>query len=60
MRGKSINICGTKVHPGEIANLAMPLPEQYSCSPQYMPIKVINGHKEGACIVVFSVLKGEE
>lgn len=60
MRGKSINICGTKVHPGEIANLALPLPEQYSCSPQYMPIKVINGQKEGACIVIFSVLKGTE
>ena len=60
MRGKNINICGTKVHPGEIANLALPLPEQYSCSPQYMPIKVINGQKEGACIVIFSVLKGTE
>lgn len=60
MNNKKINICGTNVHPGEVANLALPLPEQYSCVPLYMPIKVIHGTKAGPCLVVFSVLKGTE
>lgn len=60
MSNKKINICGTNVHPGEVANLALPLPEQYSCSPLYMPIKVIHGSEEGPCLVIFSVLKGTE
>lgn len=60
MKNKKITICDTNVHPGEVANLALPLPEQYSCSPQYMPIKVIHGEKAGPCLVLYSVLKGKE
>ena len=60
MSNKKITICDTNVHPGEVANLALPLPEQYSCSPLYMPIKVIHGKKKGPCLVIFSVLKGTE
>ena len=60
MKNKKIMICGTNIHPGEMANLALPLPEQYSCSPQYMPIKVIHGKKAGPCLVVFSGLRGTE
>ncbi len=57
---KKITICNTSVHPGETANLALQLPEQYSCSPLYMPIKVIHSKKKGPCLVIFSVLKGTE
>ncbi len=60
MGNKKITICGTNVHPGETANLALPLPEQYSCAPLYMPIKVINGKKKGPCLFIFSGLKGSE
>ncbi len=60
MGNKKINICGTNVHAGEVANLALPLPEQYSCAPMYMPIKVIHGRKAGPCLVVFSGLRGNE
>ena len=60
MNNKKIKICDTTIHPGEIANLALPLPEQYSCSPLYMPIKVIHGNKAGPCLVILSVLKGTE
>jgi len=60
MANKKIKLCGTNIHPGEVANLALPLPEQYSCAPLYMPIKVIHGKKSGPCVVVFSLLKGEE
>lgn len=60
MKNKKISICNKYIHPGEVANLAMPLPEQYSCSPLYMPIKVIHGENAGNCLVIFSVLKGNE
>ena len=60
MSSKKITICDTVIHPGEIANLALPLPEQHACSTLYMPIKVINGVKKGPCLVVFSTLRGNE
>lgn len=60
MRNKKITICNVNVHPGESANLALPLPEQYSCSPLFMPIKVIHGKTAGPCLVLFSGLKGTE
>lgn len=60
MSNKKITICNTNIHPGEVANLALPLPEEYSCAPLYMPIKVIHGKKAGPCLVIFSVLKGTE
>ncbi len=60
MGSKKITICGTNINPGELANLALPLPEEYSCAPLYMPIKVIHGKNEGPCLLVFSVLKGTE
>lgn len=60
MKNKKISICNKYIHPGEVANLAMPLPEQYSCSPLYMPIKVIHGENKGPCLVIFSVLNGNE
>ncbi len=60
MKNNKITICDATVHPGEIANLALPLPELYSCAPLFMPIKVIHGENKGPCLVVFSVLKGVE
>lgn len=59
-KNKKIKICDTYVHPGEMVNLALPLPEQYSCAPLYMPIKVIHGAHKGPCLVVFSALNGSE
>jgi len=59
-QNKKLKICDSVIHPGEIANLALPLPEKYSCAPLYMPIKVIHGKKEGPCLVILSVLKGTE
>ncbi|MCH9812040.1 succinylglutamate desuccinylase/aspartoacylase family protein [bacterium] len=53
-------ICNTNIHPGETANLAMPLPERYSCSPLFMPIRVIHGKKKGPTVVIYSGLKGTE
>lgn len=57
---KPISICNTNIHPGEVAHLALPLPEQYSCSPLYMPIKVIHGKKSGPVVLIFSTVNGCE
>lgn len=60
MRNKRLSICDTSIHPGECANLALPLPERYTCAPLYMPIKVVHGKKTGPCIVIFAILRGNE
>ena len=60
MKNNSFTICDANVHPGEKVTLALPLPEQYSCSPMYMPIKVINGKHSGPCLLVFAMLDGNE
>lgn len=60
MKNKKIKICDAIIHPGEVANLALPLPEKSSCTPLYMPIKVISGLKKGPILVIFAVLKGTE
>lgn len=60
MKKSSFKICDASVHPGEKATLALPLPEQYSCSPMYMPIKVINGRQSGRKLLVFAMIDGNE
>lgn len=60
MKNSNIQVCDVTIHPGEEANLAFPLPEQYSCAPMYMPIKVIHGERKGPCLLVFSTLNGNE
>lgn len=60
LNSNTIQICDAVIHTGEKATLALPLPEQYSCSPMYMPIKVINGKKPGPCLVALSTLEGNE
>ncbi|WP_116963626.1 succinylglutamate desuccinylase/aspartoacylase family protein [Fastidiosibacter lacustris] len=60
MKNTSFKICDVNVSPGEKATLALPLPEQYSCSPMYMPIKVINGQQKGECLLVFAMTDGNE
>ncbi len=60
MKNKRIKICDTPVEPGESASLALPLPEIYSCTPMYMPVRVINGKDEGPCTVIYSVVNGNE
>lgn len=60
MKSRNVKICDSTIYPGEIATLALPFPDQYSCAPLYMPIKVIHGEKKGPCLVIFSVLRGNE
>lgn len=60
MKNQKIQICDVIIHPGESANLALPLPERYSCAPIYMPLKVLHGKKKGPCILIFSTLNGDE
>lgn len=60
MKNSKIQICDATIHPGEEANLALPLPEQYSCAPLFMPIRVIHGKTKGPCLLIFSTLNGNE
>lgn len=60
MKNSNLTICDATIHPGETANLALPLPELYSCASFYMPIKVVHGKQNGPCLLVFSALKGDE
>ncbi|MDP3560664.1 MAG: succinylglutamate desuccinylase/aspartoacylase family protein [Legionellaceae bacterium] len=60
MKNTNLTICNATIHPGETAHLALPLPELYSCTSFYMPIKVVHGRKKGPCLLIFSAVKGEE
>jgi len=60
MKNLKMHICDATIHPGESSHLALPLPEQFSCLPMYMPIKVAHGMKKGPCLLIFAVLAGNE
>ncbi len=60
MKNTPLSICNEFIQPGEKANLALQMPDLYSCSPLYMPIKVIHGKKSGPCLLVFSTIDGNE
>jgi predicted deacylase len=55
-----LKICNAIINPGEKATLALPLPEQHSYSPMYMPVKVIHGKQAGPSLLAFSVVRGDE
>ncbi|MGQ3888576.1 succinylglutamate desuccinylase/aspartoacylase family protein [Legionella sp. CNM-1927-20] len=60
MKNTNLMICDATIHPGESANLALPLPEYYSCTNFYMPIKVIHGKQAGPCLLIFAGVNGNE
>lgn len=60
MKNSNLQICDATIHPGETANLALPLPEFFSCVSFYMPIKVVHGKKTGPCLLIVSSVKGDE
>ncbi|WP_419420769.1 succinylglutamate desuccinylase/aspartoacylase family protein [Legionella sp. D16C41] len=60
MKNTNLTICDAIIHPGETANLALPLPEYYSCTNFYMPIKVLHGKQAGPCLLIFAGVNGGE
>lgn len=60
MKNTPLSICNEYIQPGEKANLALQMPDLYSCAPFYMPIKVIHGKNAGPCLLVFSTIDGNE
>ncbi|WP_115304019.1 succinylglutamate desuccinylase/aspartoacylase family protein [Legionella beliardensis] len=60
MKNTNLMICDAIIHPGETANLALPLPEYYSCTNFYMPIKVLHGKQAGPCLLIFAGVNGDE
>ena len=60
MKNTPLSICNEIIQPGEKANLALEMPDLYSCAPIYMPIKVVHGRKAGPCLLIFSTIDGNE
>lgn len=60
MKNSNLQICDATIHPGEVANLALPLPEFFSCVSFYMPIKIVHGKQAGPCMLILSTVKGDE
>jgi uncharacterized protein len=60
MKNSKLQICNAIIHPGEQVSLALPLPDLYSCTSLYMPIKVVHGKESGPCLLIFSAVKGDE
>lgn len=56
----NFKICNETIHSGEKVSMALPLPEIFSCAPLYMPVKVINGKKEGPCLLLTAAMYGNE
>ncbi|MGE4349387.1 MAG: succinylglutamate desuccinylase/aspartoacylase family protein [Candidatus Berkiella sp.] len=60
MKNTPLSICKELIQPGEKANLALQMPDFYSCAPLYMPIKIIHSKKAGPCLLVFATIHGYE
>jgi predicted deacylase len=60
MKNTPLCICNEYIQPGEKANLALQMPDLYSCAPIYMPIKVVHGKKSGPTLLIFSTIDGNE
>lgn len=60
MKNTNLTFFDTIIYPGESSNLALPLPDFYSCASFRMPIKVIHGKEAGPCLLIFSAVKGDE
>ncbi|MBN9229649.1 MAG: hypothetical protein BGO90_08155 [Legionella sp. 40-6] len=59
-KNTNFTLADITIHPGETANLALPLPELYSCTSFNMPLKVIHGKYAGPCLLIVSTMKGDE
>ena len=55
-----LTICNEVIQPGEKVNLALQMPDLYSCAPLYMPIKVMHSKNAGPCLLIFATINGNE
>jgi hypothetical protein len=60
MKNTTLKICDASIQPGESISLALPMPEMFSCSPLYMPIKVVHGKQSGPCLLITAAMHGNE
>ncbi len=60
MKNNPIQICDATIQPGENVSLALPLPEIFSTTPIYMPIKVRHGKQSGPCVLILAAIHGDE
>ncbi len=55
-----LTICNEAIQPGEKVNLALQMPDLYSCAPLYMPIKVMHSKNSGPRLLIFATINGNE
>lgn len=60
MKNTPLSICKEFIQPGEKANLALQMPDFYSCAPLYMPIRIVHGKNSGSCLLIFAAIDGHE
>lgn len=60
MKNSQLAICDEYIQTGEKVNLALQMPDLYSCAPLYMPIKVIHSKKSGPTLLIISTINGNE
>jgi uncharacterized protein len=49
-----------KVTPGHRKTIFYPMPKLYDCTPMYLPIHVLCGHKKGPTLLITSTIHGDE
>jgi len=59
-KNSAFHLLDVSVSPGEHASLGLPGPELMDYAPLYMPVKVINGRKEGPVLLLFATMRGDE
>lgn len=57
-KSRTLKICDVDVEPGEVSNMALPLPEIFSYSPMYMPIKIVHGRYQGPVLLIVATFTG--
>lgn len=60
MKNSTLSICNEIIQPGEKVNLALKMPDLFTCAPLYMPIKVVHGKTAGPCLLIIATFDGNE
>ena len=56
----SLSICGTDIGLGSRTTIDLPLPNLYTHTPMYMPIRVVRGKRSGPTLLVSAAIHGDE
>ncbi|WP_267256452.1 succinylglutamate desuccinylase/aspartoacylase family protein [Coxiella endosymbiont of Ornithodoros maritimus] len=60
MKNSPLKFCNETIHSGERVSLPLPLPESFSYSPMYMPIKVIRGKEKRPSLLILATMRANQ